>query len=268
MPRTESPKKRSVRSCGDCGQELVLDNDGTCPKCRRFEQLRLAFIVPRPSDLTTTHRPGSQDVKVSGGEMPPTVAEYRAILAERRQRSASLAQHDAMVIRTHALRQSQVSSRPQGANAPGDGAPAAPTAPEPLGKDLSAHPPMKAKARGGEGKSRRAARARVRSSRKLKATTPSAAASSSDPVQSRGVRAAPSSSMPPKAIGALSDTAPPTGTDPLALPRQVAHPLMGAGPVRHRALGSRTVVPFVINVAIVVTSVLIGVAVSILLSSL
>ena len=269
MPRTESPKKRKVRFCGDCGYELARDNDGTCPMCRRFEQLRLDFTVPRPSDLAT-HRPGSGTADVSGGpeEWPPTVAEYRAILAERRLRSGSLGQPAAPVIRTPALRQSQVPSQPQGANAAGDGDSAPPAARKPLAKGTASPPPMKAEARRRKGKSRRAARARVRSTGALETATPPATARSSASVEPGDVPATPSSSTPPKAVGALSDTAPAsTGSETLALQRQSARPLVPAGPVRHRARRSRRVMPLpsVISVAILLASALIGAAVPILL---
>lgn len=91
---------RRVRFCGDCGYELARDNDGTCPMCRRFEQFRLDFSVPRPSDVAA-HRAGSRRTDVPGApdEWSPTVAEYRALLAERRLRSASPGYHAATVIR-------------------------------------------------------------------------------------------------------------------------------------------------------------------------
>jgi hypothetical protein len=268
VPRTESPKKRSVRFCGDCGYELARDNDGTCPMCRRFEQLRLDFTVPRPSDLAT-HRAGSRNTDLSGvpDEWPPTVAEYRAILAERRLRSDSPGQHAATVIRTAAMRQTQVPPPPRGATAPGDGALTSPAKSKPPAKDLASPSPKKAKARRGQGQSRRAARVRVRSSGAPESTMPPPTASSSAPVESGNVPATPGTSTPPKAVEALSGTAA-TGNETLALPRQGSRPLMQAGPVRHRALRSRTVVPLpsVITVAIVVASVLIGAAVAILLS--
>ena len=269
MSRTESPKKRSVRFCGDCGYELARDNDGTCPMCRRFEQLRLDFTVPRPSDLAT-HRPGSRNTDVSGvsDEWPSTVAEYRAILTERRRRSDSPDQHAATVIRTAALRQTQVPPPSRGATALGDGALTSPATPEPPAKGSLS--PQKAKAPRGQGKSRRAARVRVCSSGAPETTTPPATASSSAPVELGDVPATPGSSTPPKAVPARSVTAAAIGSQTLAMPRQGAHPLMQAGQVRHRALRSRSVVhvPSVIAVAIVIASALIGAAVPILLSLL
>ena len=212
------------------------------------------------------HRPGSRNTDVSEvpDEWPPTVAEYRAILAERRLRSDSPGQQAATVIRTAAMRQTQVSPPPRGATAPGDGALTSPAKPKPPAKDQASPSPQKAKARRGQGKSRRAARARVRSSGAPATMTPPATASPSARVESGDVPATPGSSTPPKAVGALSVTAAATGSE---MPRQGARPLMQAGPVRHRALRSRTVVPLrsVITVAIVVASALIGVAVPILL---
>ena len=120
MPRTESPKKRSGRFCGDCGYELARDNDGTCPMCSRFKQLRSDLTVPRPSDLAA-HRAKARDTSVSAApdEWPPTVAEYRAILDERRVGSTSTDQSRGRVIRTPALRQTRVPQLPGAANAAG-----------------------------------------------------------------------------------------------------------------------------------------------------
>ena len=268
MPRTESPKKRSVRFCGDCGYELARDNDGTCPMCRRFEQLRLDFTVPRPSDIAT-HRTGSRHTDVSGvpDGWPPTVAEYRVILAERRLRSDS-GQHAAAVIRTAAMRRTQVPPPPPGMTAPE--ALTTPARPEPSAKNQTSPPPKKPKARRAQGKSRRAAGVRVRSSGAPEATTPPATASSSAPVESTDMPATPGSSTPPKAVGAPSVTAAATESETLVTPRQSARPLMQAGPVRPRAFRSRTVVPVpsVTTVTIVIASVLIGAAVPILLSLL
>lgn len=73
------PKKRKTavaRFCGDCGYELAPDSDGTCPMCARFEQVRVDFIVPRPSDLDSV-------------ETEQTVSEIRPVIAARRTRSTS-----------------------------------------------------------------------------------------------------------------------------------------------------------------------------------
>ena len=266
MPRTESPKNRSVRFCGDCGYELARDNDGTCPMCRRFEQLGVDFTVPRPSDLAT-HRAGSRNTDVAGvsDDWPPTVAEYRAILAERRLRSGSPGQHAATVIRTAAMRQTQVPLPPSGATAPSDGALTSPAQPKPPARDQASPPPKKAKARRGQGKSRRAAGVRVRSSGAPEATTPPATASSSAPVESRDVPATPGSSTSPKAVGAPSVTAAATGSETLTEGKGTSVWEREDEPIaRPASAGER----LVITVAIVVASVLIGATVPILLSLL
>ena len=84
MPRTEKPQARRIRYCGDCGYALSPENDGTCPMCPRLDQIRGDFIVPRPSDMAA-HRARSRERQSLAGPdtWPPTVAEYRAILAER-----------------------------------------------------------------------------------------------------------------------------------------------------------------------------------------
>ena len=85
MPRTEYPKKPAIRFCSACGYELALDNDGPCPMCPRFDQLRLNAVVPIPSELSA-HRASARDTQRSAGpaEWRPTLAEYRAMLAARR----------------------------------------------------------------------------------------------------------------------------------------------------------------------------------------
>ena len=273
VPRTESPKKRSVRFCGDCGYELARDNDGTCPMCRRFEQLRLDFIVSRPSDVVTQRlNPGLPDASSIPDEWPPTPAEYRAILAERALRSGS-AKHAATVLRKPALRQSKVPPPPAGASAPGDGALRPPADPKPSVKDLLSPTPTKANTKGrrGPSKSGRAARGGVRSARVPETTTRPAAAVSSAPVESSGEPlAAPSSSTLPRAVGVLSTTAASPKSKRDALPRQNARPLLQPKPARHGA-PSPTVVPVhsLVIVAIgLVASALFGAAVSILLSLL
>ena len=266
MPRTESPKKRQTRFCPDCGYELARDNDGPCQMCARFRQLGLDFIVPRPSDLAA-HRPGSRNTDVSGvpDEWPPTVAEYRAILGERRLRSDSPGQHAATVIRMAAMRQTQVPPPPRGATAPDDGALTSPAKPKPPAKAQALPSPQKAKARRGQGKSRRAARARVRSSRAPETMTPPATASSSALVESGDVPATPGSSTPPKAVGALRVTAAATRSQALTERKGTSVWEWEDEPIARPASAG---VRLVISVAIVVASVLIGAAVPILLSLL
>lgn len=111
MPRTEHRRKRAVRFCGKCGYELTLGNDGICPMCPRLSQLRRDFTTPKP-DSAQHSRPSPETAPSPGpNEWPPTVDEYRAILAKRRARSASPAQGLGSVVRTPGLTRS---------NAPGD----------------------------------------------------------------------------------------------------------------------------------------------------
>ena len=129
MPRTEYRKKPVIRYCRDCGYELALDNDGPCPMCPRLEQLRLNLAVPRPNDFGAypangrdTHGSAAPD------EWRPTVAEYRAMLAERGVGSTD--ESRGRVIRTPVLRQTRVPHPPRAAQAADDAALAPPrTAP-------------------------------------------------------------------------------------------------------------------------------------------
>lgn len=261
MPRTESPKKRRIRFCGDCGYELARDNDGTCPMCPRFQQLRLDFTVPRPSDLAA-HRAASPDTDVAGAadEWPPTVAEYRAILAERRLKPDS-ADSAARVVRESAMRQTRVPPAPPADTAPRPSALKATDrkaeeekVPSPSGK--------KDKVRRGKGKDRRAARARSRSSPGVEPTKPPALAWSA-PLRSEDLLATPGSSEPPepldpetvRTVAAVSEVPPVDGhvNGPLVLgvsrePQGLRFPTLG------------------ITVAIVVLSAFTGAAVTILLS--
>lgn len=113
MPRTDYRRKRANKFCGDCGYELARDNDGTCPMCPRFEQLRLESTVPTPGDLAA-HGAEARDTNVAAAPdaWPPTVAEYRAILAERRARSTPTDQSRGRVIRTLGLTQTLVPHPP------------------------------------------------------------------------------------------------------------------------------------------------------------
>ena len=269
MPRTENSKRRGIRFCGDCGYELARDNDGTRPMCRRFEQLRLDFTVPRPSDLAA-QRAGSRDTdssEVAEG-WPPTVAEYRAILAERRLRSGSSGQDSLAVIRTPALKQSQLPSPPQGATVQEDGV-VPPSLPAPPANDLASASPLTAKAkRAAKAENRRSARARVRSLARPEITNPPATGTSTAPVELGGVAATPCPSTSPKAVWALGVTAAGTRDEALT-PEQETRPLTEAGSVRDRVLRSGAMVPLpsLTTVTIVVASGLMGVAVAVLMSS-
>jgi hypothetical protein len=120
VPRTEKPRKRRLRFCGDCGYELSPDNDGTCPMCPRFEQLRLDLAVARPPDSAVT-RAAVRDAGMppAPGDWPPTAAEYRALLAKRRKRHASGDQPPGTVIRTPRLTRIRVPPLPDSPSAPG-----------------------------------------------------------------------------------------------------------------------------------------------------
>ena len=85
--------------------------------CPRFEQVRLDFAVPRPSELAG-HR--ADVLRASPEDWPPTPSEYRALLAERRGGSAGdLAAGS--VIRTPELRQVRAPAPRNDANTPDDG---------------------------------------------------------------------------------------------------------------------------------------------------
>ena len=272
MPRTESRKKRSVRFCRDCGYELARDQDGPCPMCGRFEQFRTDFILPRPSDLAA-YPAEWRDAKLSGDAdgWPPTVAEYRAVLAERRLRLASEGRPAATVIRTPGLRQVKVAPPPQGAAAPGDAALTSPA----QSKASKAAP-------GGQRERRREAGTRARSSPAMDGTTLHVTASPIGPPDSAVVAATPGPSAPAKAVEAQTATAVATGNELLAVPREAARPFPQV-PVRRRASGSRTgatpnslvailmgvvrATPrFVVDAIVVVASAVIGAALTLLLS--
>jgi hypothetical protein len=86
-------KTATARFCSDCGYELAQDSSGECPMCARFEQMRIEFSVPRPSELGARHtRPeGRVDVNhpVASADGRLAASEYRAILAANRARAAS-----------------------------------------------------------------------------------------------------------------------------------------------------------------------------------
>ena len=89
--------RRSVdRFCRNCGYEFARDDTGECRMCARFEQSRIGFAVPRPSELGTgpTRVQESLDVDDPPSvNWPPTPAEYPAILAERHARTPSADRH-------------------------------------------------------------------------------------------------------------------------------------------------------------------------------
>ena len=268
MPRTEEPKKRAIRICGDCGYELRPDNDGPCPMCERFEQLRIDFTVPRPSDLAA-HRADVRHTDVLSAApdaRPPTVAEYRAILAERRDGSTPAGQSRAMVIRTPGLTQIRVPLSGS-ANKPDEDVSASPVAHRPPGKkEPSSTSRKKAKGRKGKADGRRAARARARSLSAAEENRPPPTGASAAPT-SADLPAAGNSAALPRGPQAQSVVA--VATESVLTSRQPARPLMRAPPVRRGDPHSRggAAGPWPVLVAVVAASALIGAAVSILLGS-
>ena len=232
MPRTEYRKKPVIRYCRDCGYELALDNDGPCPMCPRLEQLRLNLAVPRPNDFGAypangrdTHGSAAPD------EWRPTVAEYRAMLAERGVGSTD--ESRGRVIRTPVLRQTRVPHPPRAAQAADDAALAPPGQPQPPGKEPSPTSPRKAKGRTG---------------------------------RLGGRRGTNNWEAPPKRREAQSAGAV-TKSAPAPLPS--ARPLTQAAPVRRARSRSRcgATRAWLVPVAVVAVSGLIGLAVPIILSS-
>ena len=111
VPRTRERKPPATRFCGTCGYGFARDAADECPMCARFEQPRIEFALPRPTNPVRQASPGARlavDASAAPNERP-TPAEYRAVLAARR--SATAAGDDqgggnaAMVIRTRALRE-------------------------------------------------------------------------------------------------------------------------------------------------------------------
>lgn len=276
MPRTEKPQKRAIRFCGDCGYEFGPDSDGTCPMCPRFEQLRMDFTVPRPSELAA-HRAEVRDTDVSAApdEWPPTAAEYRAILEERQGGSTPADQSRGRVIRTPGLRQIRVAP-PSGSASAADGEVLASPVPSRLPKqEPPPTPPKKAKGRKRKAKGRkrkdggrRAARARARSPSAAEENSSPPTPSSSAPRTSADLPATDNSAAPPEGRGAKRAVA--VASEPIPTPRQLARSSMHmhAAPVRRvesrsRAEATRS---WPVAVAVVALSALIGAVVSILLS--
>lgn len=140
-------RRTAARVCGDCDYELAPDSDGTCPMCARFQQLRIDFADPGPSELDrpVTHPAETLDAQssVPPSRHPPTTSEYRTIIAAQRARSRSVPS----VIRNPALRAIQAPPAESSApSTPGSAAPAEePKAPSP---QPSTAPPEKASAPG------------------------------------------------------------------------------------------------------------------------
>jgi hypothetical protein len=270
VPRTKDPKKRAIRFCGECGYELAPDNDGTCPMCRRFEQLRLDFTVPRPSDRAA-HRGEARDTNVSAApdEWPPPVAEYRAMLAERRIRSTPADQSRGRVIRTAGLTQMRVPPAPGSAGAADDAVLEPPVHPQPPVQEPSPTSPKEAKGRKVKDGGHRAARARARSLPAAEVSGPPATPSSSGAPTSADLPATDNSEAAPIGLEAQSIVAAAPEWVPQPTPRQVARPFTQAVPVRRESRSRAAAMwPSLSTVAIVAASVFIGAAVPLLLSLL
>ena len=233
MPRTEYPKKPAIRFCGDCGYELAIDSDGRCPMCPRLEQLRLNLAVPRPSDLRA-HRANARDTdrSAASAEWRPTAAEYRAMLAARRV--ALTDDSRGRVIRTPVLRQARGPYPPRAAHAADDEALTPPKQPQPPGEEPSPTSPRKAKGRTGKLGARRATNHWEAPPKRREAHDVVAVAAESVPAPSQPAR---------------------TGGEAARARR-----------VESRSRGGATRA-WLVPVALVVMSALIGVVVSILLSS-
>jgi len=86
-------KTTAPRFCGDCGYEFARDRTGACPMCARFEQMRIEFAAPRPSEIagrpTSPEPPLETTDPLTAVDRRPTPSEYRAVLAAQRARRAS-----------------------------------------------------------------------------------------------------------------------------------------------------------------------------------
>ena len=231
--------------------------------CRRFEQLRLEF-APRPA----AHRAEARATTLSAAPdewRPPTPAEYRAALAQRRARSTSADQSRGRVIRTPGLTQNRVEPPPGSARAAGDEVLPSPVRRQPPVNDQSPTSPKIAKRRKSKDGGRREARARGRSQ---------LAAESNKPAPPISSPASSSADVPAVSDSASSPSVPePRGVAIAPQGRRasphVSRTLPRAARVRTGASRSRTVVRWpalVVGAIVVAVSALIGAAVPILLS--
>ena len=272
MPRTEKPKKHAIRICSNCGYKFRPDDDGACPVCARFEQLRIDFTVPRPSDLAA-HRAEVRDTEVAAPDAwPPTIAEYRAMLAERGLGSAPVGQSRGRVIQTPELTRIRVAPPPGSTSGPDAEELASPVSPRPPGKEASSTSPKKAKksrkkAKGRKAKAgaRRAARARARSL--------SAAREDEPPTTGPSAARAPAH-LPPTAWsgppgGPLAESVVTVAAESAPTPWQPDRPPMEAAPLRRVEFDwpAEAAGPWLAKVAVVAASALVGALVSILLSA-
>jgi hypothetical protein len=263
VPRTQKGKKPAIGYCAECGYPLAPDGDGTCLMCPRLQQMRIGFTVPRPSELGAHRLPvlGTNETAALD-DWPPTVAEYRAILAERRV-STSADPSRGRVIETSELRQIRV--RPVSLSEADLDAPAPPV---PSRVGLAASSPARgvgAKRSKGKRGNRRAARPRaplpsVDENKPGLALKPSAGQQSADSPVTDDVAAAPDD---PEAQGASAVTA-----ESVSTPRHTPRPRMDLAPMRSESRWrSEARGPWLVTVAVVAGSALIGLMVALFLSS-
>ena len=197
-------------------------------------------------------------------EWPPTVSEYRAILAERRARSTSTDEPQGRVVRTPGLIHLHVPPAPGEANAPDDEVIAPPVQHQRPVEEASSPSPKKAKGgRKAKGGGPRAARGRKAS---LPAAEPDATQSSSAAPTSADRPATNSAEAALSRFEAKSDVA----AEMEPVPPGVVGPFPQGGPVRRREPRFRpeALWPSLVRVAILAASALVGAAVPLLLSLL
>lgn len=267
VPRTDNRLKRRVRFCGDCGYALAPDNDGPCLMCQRFEQLRLDFVVPRPSALAEQRAAeGDTHASAAPDAWPPTVSEYRTILAGRQAGSTSTDAPQGRVVRTPGLTHRHVAPAPEVANAPDDGVAAPPVQHQRPVEGASSPPSKKAKrtpkAKGGRPRAPRTRQASRRAAEPDATPSSSAAPTSADRSATNSSEAALSPNEARRAEAAE--------VEPVPAPPDMALPLMQAVQVRRRELSSRAraLLPSLVVVAMLAVSALVGAAVALLLSGL
>ncbi len=265
MPRTQNRSRTSIRQCAACGYELSPGHEGPCPMCPRFDQLRVDFTMPRPSELSMPRsRADVGPDRVDAEAWPPTPSEYRAILAERRRRLSAEAGTSSQpgVIRTPGLvRAHTPGSLPERAESLGDEAENRAGAPD----AVAVASPRSRKKGKRKGRDRRAGRARARSQ----------SADTATPMLPVGP--GPSPPDEDQAPGALQgqpgghDSATPAEAElPLARPWPIASPaarILPTEPRRSSPLRAPWWRIAAFALIIIVMSVLTGVAVSFMLPS-
>jgi hypothetical protein len=139
-PRTNKRKRAVRRFCGNCGYELALEGDGTCPMCPRFEQVRTDSGLPRASELDSLGTRGTElvvrETAIGSGEHAPTVSDYGLIGVER-ARSGSIGGSVPAGFRNRAVRATLAPP----ADTSGSSTPASVAATAPASPQQSATPP-------------------------------------------------------------------------------------------------------------------------------